>query len=66
MVTGAHLVLPLDIEEATWLVEYPGRVLTDSESIGLRAQSLAKHVQHVEEMQKCADHAKRVSVRKYE
>jgi hypothetical protein len=66
MVTGAHPVLPLDIEEATWLVEYPGRVLTDSELIGLRAQSLAKHVQHVEAMRKRVDHAKRVSVRKYE
>jgi transposase InsO family protein len=62
MVTGAHPVLPLDIEEATWLVEYPGRVLTDSELIGLGAQSLAKHVQHVEEMRKRVDHAKRVSV----
>jgi hypothetical protein len=66
MVTGAHPILPLDIEEATWLVELPGRVLTDSEVIGFRAQALAKHIQHVQEMRQRVDHAKRVSVRKYE
>lgn len=66
MVTGAHPILPLDIEEATWLVEYPGRILTDSELIGLRAQALAKHIQHVQAMKARVDHNKRVSVRKYE
>lgn len=66
MVTGAHPILPLDVEEATWLVELPGRVLTDSELIGYRAQALAKHVQHVLAMRARVDHNKRVSVRKYE
>jgi hypothetical protein len=66
MVTGAHPILPLDIEEATWLVDLPGRVLTDAEVIGFRAQALAKHVSHVEAMRARVDHAKRVSVRKYE
>lgn len=66
MVTGAHPILPLDVEEATWLVEVPGRILTDSELIGFRAQALAKHVQHVEAMKARVDHNKRISVRKYE
>lgn len=66
MVTGAHPILPLDIEEATWLVELPGRVLTDSELIGFRAQALAKHSQHVEAMRARVDEQKRVAVRKYE
>jgi hypothetical protein len=66
LVTGAHPILPLDIEEATWLVEIPGRVLTDSELIGFRAQALAKHSQHVEAMRARVDYEKRVAVRKYE
>ena len=43
MVTGAHPILPLDIQEATWLVELPDKVLTRAELIGYRAQALAKH-----------------------
>jgi hypothetical protein len=58
--------LPLDIEEAAWLVDLPGRVLTDSELIGFRAQALAKHAQHVDAMRQCVDYEKRVAVRKYE
>lgn len=66
MVTGAHPLIPLDIEEATWLVDLPGRVLTDSELIGYRAQALAKHSDHVEAMRQRVDQEKRVAVRKYE
>ena len=50
MVTGAHPTLPLDVTEATWLVELPDRVLTDDELIGFRAKALAKHKTHVDEM----------------
>ena len=52
MVTGAHPTLPLDLIEATWLVEYPAKFISTEELIGLRAQSLAKHVDHVEAMRK--------------
>jgi hypothetical protein len=47
-VCGAHLLLPLDVMEATWLAEYPDRLVSTDELVGLRA--LAKHVVHVEEM----------------
>jgi len=50
MVTGAHPTIPLDVTEATWLVELPDRVLTDDELIGYRACALAKHKTHVDEM----------------
>ena len=50
MVTGIHPILPLDIQEATWLVELPDKVLTRAELIGYGAQALAKHRQHVIEM----------------
>ena len=43
MVTGAHPTIPLDVTEATWLVELPNCALTDDELIGYRAQALAKH-----------------------
>ena len=34
MATAAHPILPLDIQEATWLVELPGRKLMMAELIG--------------------------------
>jgi len=49
-VCGAHPVIPLDLEEATWLVEWPDTIVSTDELIGLRARALAKHTYHVEEM----------------
>ena len=66
MVTGAHPILPLDIQEATWLVELPGRVLSTAELIGYRAKALAKHRQHVMEMRKRIDQGKREWLARYE
>ncbi|KAF7760013.1 hypothetical protein Agabi119p4_11708 [Agaricus bisporus var. burnettii] len=50
MITGAHPMLPLDIIEATWLVKFPETLVSTADLIGLRAQALAKHVTHVEQM----------------
>jgi len=66
MTTGAHPILPLDILEATWLVEFPGRTLSTAELIGLRARALAKHRQHVEEMRNRVDVRKREWLLRYE
>src|SRR5271168_1032182 len=66
MVTGAHPVLPLDIEEATWLVEVPGRILSTAELIGFRAKALAKHNQHVAEMRRKISKDKMEWLKKYE
>ena len=66
LVTGANPILPLDIQEATWLVELPDRILTTAEMIGFRAQALAKHRQHVIEMRKRIDQKKREWLIKYE
>ena len=66
MVTGAHPILPLDIQEATWLVDLPGRVLTTVELIAYRAQALAKHRQHVIDMRKRIDQGKRDWLVRYE
>lgn len=65
-VCGAHPVTPLDIEEATWLVEYPGGILSTGELIGLRARALAKHTYHIDEMRARVDEEKRRAVRRYE
>jgi len=35
MVTGAHLTIPLDIIEATWLIKYLERMLSRKKLIGL-------------------------------
>ena len=56
---GVHPILPLDIQEATWLVELPDKVLTRAELIGYRAQALAKHMQHVIEIRQHIDQEKR-------
>jgi hypothetical protein len=66
MVTGAHPILPLDIQEATWLVDLPDRVLTTVELIAYRAQALAKHRQHVIDMRKRIDQGKREWLARYE
>ncbi|KNZ77665.1 hypothetical protein J132_04484 [Termitomyces sp. J132] len=50
MVTGAHPTLPLDLVEATWLMELSEGPLSTEELIGHHARALAKHHQHVEEM----------------
>ena len=65
-VCGAHPITPLDVEEATWLVEYPGTPLSTAELIGLRARALAKHSFHVDEMRDRVDEEKRKAVRRYE
>ena len=66
MLTGAHPTLPLDIQEATWLVELPGRPLSTAELVGFRARALAKHRQHVAEMRAKIDKGKREWLARYE
>jgi hypothetical protein len=66
VVTGAHPAIPLDIVEATWLVEIPGRKLSMAELIGYRAQALAKHSTHVALMRDCVSAEKRAAVKRYE
>ena len=66
MTTGVHPILPLDIQEATWLVELSDRVLSTAEFIGYQAQTLAKHWQHVEDMCKWVDTRKQEWLLKYE
>ena len=66
MVTGAHPILPLDIKEATWLVQPPVGILSEEELIGLRAQALAKHRIHVEQMRARIDRQKLKRLRQYE
>ncbi|SJL12108.1 uncharacterized protein ARMOST_15529 [Armillaria ostoyae] len=64
-VTGAHPILPLDVLEAMWLVEYPGRMLEDWELRRLRAIALEKHADKVEEMRQNMDAVKRERTLQY-
>jgi hypothetical protein len=66
MVTGAQPILPLDVQEATWLVEIPGRILSTAELVGYRAKALAKHRQHVSDMRARVDQGKREWLARYE
>jgi len=66
MVTGAHPILPLDVQEATWLVELPDRKLSTAELIGFRARALAKHRQHVADMRERITQRKKEWLLKYE
>jgi hypothetical protein len=65
-VTGCHPVLPLDLVETTWLVEYPGQVISTSELVGLRAKALAKHRKHIEEMRERVTKEKLAALLRYE
>jgi len=66
LVTGAHPTLPLDVKEATWLIEPPTGVLTDEELIGCRARALAKHRLHIDEMRARVDKNKLIELKRYE
>ena len=66
MLTGAHPILPLDAKEATWLVDPPIGVISETELIGMRARALAKHRIHVEEMRSRIDVDKLKRLRAYE
>lgn len=63
---GAHPVIPLDVEEATWLVEYPGHQIDTADLVGLRARALAKHSYHVGEMRERVSAEKLAAARRYE
>jgi hypothetical protein len=65
-VTGCHPVLPLDLVETTWLVEYPGQVISTAELVGLRARALAKHRRHMGEMRVRVTAEKLRALRRYE
>ena len=66
LVTGAQPLVPLDIQEATWLVMVPDRLLTTEELIGYRARALARHKVHVDEMRARVSHAKRRALARFE
>jgi len=66
MVTGTHPILPLDVQEATWLVKLPDQMLTTEELIGHRARALAKHRVHVADMHKHVSAEKWACLAKYE
>ncbi len=64
-VTGVHPILPLDVLEATWLVEYPRRIIEDWELRGLHMIALEKHVDKVAEMRNTMDEKKKQETLKY-
>ena len=66
MVTGAQPLTPLDIQEATWLVVVPNRILTTEELIGYRARALARHKVHIEEMRARISQNKRIALARFE
>ncbi len=64
-VNGAHPILPLDVLEATWLVNYHGQILEDWELQGLCAIALKKHADKVGEMRNTMDKKKKQETLKY-
>ena len=66
LVVGADPVLPFNLEESTWLVELPDRVLTREELIGFRARALGKHKTLVESMMRRVSSEKLKELRRYE
>ena len=66
IVLGAEPLLPFDIVESTWLVKLPNRILTTDELIGYRAQALARHRVHVQDMIDRVSERKLSELRKFE
>ncbi|KXN85537.1 hypothetical protein AN958_11164 [Leucoagaricus sp. SymC.cos] len=66
MITGVYSTLPLDIQEATWLVSYSEKMMSTKDLIGLRATALAKHIEHVEAMCSIANKEKLAQAAKIE
>ena len=64
--TGSHPTLPLDVVEATWLVDLPNGKLSTAELIGYRARALAKHKDHVENIRRRVSEQKLEYLRRYE
>ena len=56
---------PLDVQEATWLVEPPTGFMSTEDLIAARARALAKHQTHVAEAMKKVDAEKRKRVEEY-
>ena len=50
MVTDTQHTMPLDVIEATWLVTYLSRILSQKELVDLRIYALAKYIGYIEEM----------------
>ena len=66
MVTGKEPVLPLDIEQATWLVKPPTGVTSTEELVAKRSQQLAKHAYQLAELREKIIASKRKQVLDYE
>ena len=57
-VTGCEPILPLDINEVTWLVDIPDSLVSHSDLIAFRAQQLVKHKEDVKRMKQRVTDAK--------
>ena len=66
MLTGAEPVIPLDLQEATWLTDPPNGFTTTAELIGARAKALAKHRDFVEDVRRKVHKDKIARVAQYE
>ena len=66
LVTGAEPILPLDIQEATWLTGAPTGFTSTEELLVARAKALAKHRDFVESVRERIHDSKRARVAKYE
>ena len=64
--TGSHPTLPLDIVEATWLVDLPSGKLSTADLLGYQARVLAKHKDHIEDIRQKVSDQKLANLHQYE
>jgi hypothetical protein len=57
--------MPLNVQEATWLVEPPSGIMSTEDLIATQARALAKHQTHVAEAMSKVDAEKRKRVEEY-
>lgn len=64
--TGKQPLLPLDIEEATWLGDFPDEIMSTEDLIGIRARQLSKHADDIKAMQSRVERNKLIANERFE
>lgn len=64
-VTGCDPILPLDLDEVTWLVDTPDKLLSHSDLVAMRARQLKKHNEDTRLLKSRVAAAKKKNAAKY-
>lgn len=64
-VTGCDPILPLDLDEVTWLVDTPDKLMSHTDLVAMRARQLKKHQEDTKHLKSRVAQSKRRNAAKY-